>query len=350
MAESNLMLKLTLKYFLLDPISYNPQHLQMIKRLQALFHPEQYQGFGKSRRYFEGWYYKVVNAAEDKAFAFIPGIAMDKKGKQHSFIQVLNGKKLTSEYFKFDFGKFQSETGNFKIKLADNTFSSNYIKLDLPSVKGQLNFSRQVPWPKKWYSPGIMGPFSFVPFMECYHGILSMDHNISGKLTFQDESIDFTGGRGYIEKDWGHSFPSGYIWMQTNHFSKQGISLKASVAKIPWLGNSFVGFIAGLWVHDRLFSFTTYNSTRLIKSFADLDKVELVLENSKYRLEILAHRDATTQLASPISGFMQGRIEESMTSKVEVVLSDLKNNKILLQDTGRNAGLEIAGNVEEVFV
>lgn len=322
----------------------------MIKRLQALFHPEQFQGLGKSRRYFEGWYYKVINASEDKAFAFIPGIAMDKNGNQHSFIQVLNGKKLTSEYFKFDFDEFQSETGNFKIKIADNSFSSNHFQLNLPNIKGQLNFSQQVQWPNKWYSPGIMGPYSFVPFMECYHGILSMDHRITGKLTILDELIDFKGGRGYIEKDWGHSFPSGYIWMQTNHFSKQGISLKASVAKIPWLGSSFVGFIAGVRLYDRLFKFTTYNSTRLVKCFADLDKVELVLENKNYRLELLAHREAATMLASPISGFMHGRIEESMTAKVEVVLSDLKNNKILLHDTGRNAGLEVAGNVNEVFV
>jgi len=322
----------------------------MIKRLQALFYPEQYQGLGETRRYFEGWYYKILNATEDKAYALIPGIAMDEDGNRHSFIQLLDGKNLTSEYYKFDFNEFKSEKGNFAISIADNTFSSNQIHLNLPSFKGQLNFSQQVPWPNKWYSPGIMGPFSFVPFMECYHGIISIDHCITGKLKIFNETIDFTDGRGYIEKDWGHSFPSGYIWMQTNHFSNKGISLKASVAKIPWLGNSFIGFIAGLWIHDRLFKFTTYNSTKLMSSFADLDKVKLVFRNRNYRLEILAHRDTATELASPISGFMQGRIEESMTANVEVILTDLKKNKIILQDTGRNAGLEVAGKVEDIFV
>jgi tocopherol cyclase len=335
---------------MLAPISIHLHIPKMIKRIQTLFHPEQYQGWGKRRRYFEGWYYKVLNAAEDKAFAFIPGIAMDENSHQHSFIQVLNGKNLTSEYYKFAFDEFKSETGKFEIKLANNSFSSSEIQLDLPNTKGKLNFSHQTPWPSSWYSPGIMGPYSFVPFMECYHGILSLDHSITGKLAVKDEMIDFTGGRGYMEKDWGHSFPSGYIWMQTNHFSKQGISLKASVARIPWLGSSFVGFIAGVWLHDRLFQFTTYNSTRLRKSFADLNKVELVLENKNYRLEILAHREVATELASPISGFMQGRIEESMTAKVEVVLTNLKSNRILLHDTGHNAGLEVAGKVEEVFV
>ena len=320
------------------------------KKLQALFHSEQYHGWGKTRRYFEGWYYKVINEDETKAFAFIPGIAMDEHGDQQAFIQVLDGKKLTATYYKFGAQQFIPATGKFEVRVEQNFFSSNKITLDLPDAKGELSFQDQVPWPSSWYSPGIMGPFSFVPFMECYHGILSMDHRIEGTLLIGNETIDFTNGRGYMEKDWGRSFPSGYIWMQTNHFSTTGISLKASVAKIPWLTNSFVGFIAGVWLQDRLIEFTTYNFTRLRKSYADQGKVELVMENGNHRLSILAHRKAATSLASPILGFMDGRIEESMTARVEVELVDKRNGKILLEDVGRNAGLEVAGKVEEVFV
>jgi tocopherol cyclase len=320
------------------------------KRVQALFHPERYHGWGKTKKYFEGWYYKVVNSAEDKAFAFIPGIAMDENGTKQAFVQVLDGKKLTSEFHEFEANEFLTESSKFEIRLANNFFSDVKIQLDLPTANGQLSFKHLIKWPNKWYSPGIMGPYSFVPFMECFHGILSMDHSIQGQMTIQNETIDFTNGRGYIEKDWGHSFPSGYIWIQTNHFSQSGISLKASVAKIPWLGSSFVGFIAGVWLHDRLIEFTTYNFSKLRKSFADQAKVELIMENSKYRLEIFALREAGAKLASPISGLMNGRIEESLTAKIEVQLIDKRDNKILLSDTGRNAGLEVAGKIEEIIV
>jgi len=214
----------------------------------------------------------------------------------------------------------------------------------------KLNFVNQIKWPNKWYSPGIMGPYSFVPFMECYHGILSMDHAIDGQLTIHNEIIDFTGGKGYMEKDWGHSFPSAYIWMQTNHFSQPNVSLKASVAKIPWLKSSFVGFIAGLWLNNELIEFTTYNASQLKKSFVDTHKVELILENSKYRLEIKAIRHETTELASPILGFMDGRIHESMTSEINVLLFNKKTQKIVFQDIGRNAGLEVAGKINEIIV
>lgn len=322
----------------------------LFKKVNALFNPEQFQGWGKNKKYFEGWYFKVVNADETKAFAFIPGIAMDEAGNKKAFIQVLDGKKKTAVYHSFEVSSFHPCPGKFLVDIDRNSFSEKRLLLDLPEAKGELSFSGNIPWPKPFYSPGIMGPYAFVPFMECYHGIVSMDHSIRGEIEVNGEKIYFDDGRGYIEKDWGRSFPSAYFWLQTNHFSQTGISLKASVAKIPWIRNSFVGFIAGLWLHDRLLSFTTYNKSVLRKSFAEREKVEMVIENKDYRLEILAHRDLATTLASPILGLMDGRIEECMTSRTEVQLYDKKDKKIIFNDTGRNTGLEVAGRIEEIMI
>jgi hypothetical protein len=83
--------------------------------------------------------------------------------------------------------------------------------------------------------------------MECYHGVLSFDHGITGQLTVNGEIFDFNGGRGYIEKDWGQAFPKAWIWMQSNHFEQPGTCLTASVAIIPWLRSAFSGFVVGLW-------------------------------------------------------------------------------------------------------
>jgi tocopherol cyclase len=304
----------------------------LAKKLQALFNPERYHGWGRTKGYFEGWYYKVISADEEHAYAFIPGVAMDIKGKKQAFVQILNGKEQTAAYHQYPYQAFNSQANRFYTTIANNEFEINRIKLDLPGLSGQLEFHAQVPWPNQWYSPGIMGPFAFVPFMECYHGILSMDHSIEGQLLIGNKLIDFTGGRGYMEKDWGHSFPSAYIWMQSNHFQDQGVSIKASVAKIPWLGSSFVGFIAGLYLNDKLYEFTTYNRTRLLKSAVDQNKVVLVMANSRYRLEVDVDRSASTELASPIQGFMDGRISESMTSLINVRLIDARSGELLFED------------------
>jgi hypothetical protein len=320
------------------------------KKIRAIFHPEEFQGWIRRRNYFEGWYFKVVNETGDKAFAFIPGIAIKSSREKHAFIQVLDGKKRTAHYHTFESETFKSNSDRFKIAIGDNHFSEQGLQLNLAGIKADLQFSGNVPWPNRWYSPGIMGPYTFLPFMECYHGIVSMDHAITGQIQLNGEVLDFSNGRGYIEKDWGQSFPSAYVWLQTNHFSRPGISLKVSVAKIPYLGYSFVGFIAGIWLGDRLIQFTTYNRSVLRKSLIDTGKVEIVMENKKFRLEILARREAATTLASPILGLMDGRIEESMNAQIEVNLVDRKSGKSIFSDVGRNAGLEVAGKIEEIII
>ena len=78
-----------------------------------------------------------------------------------------------------------------------------------------------------------------------------------------DRSVDFSGGRGYIEKDWGMTFPRAYIWMQSNHFQRAGVSLTASVATIPWLTGWFRGFLVGLLVEGILYRFTTYLGSKI---------------------------------------------------------------------------------------
>ena len=320
------------------------------KKIKTIFHPERYQGWGKFKKYFEGWYYKVVSADEKKAFAFIPGIAMDKQGKKQAFIQVLDGKKQTAEYIRFPARNFFSSVDMYRTEIVRNIFTSDQMVLNLENIKGELQFSNTVPWPNHWYSPGIMGPYTFVPFMECYHGVLSMDHEVRGRLEMNNQVVDFSGGRGYIEKDWGHSFPSAYIWVQSNHFNKAGTSIKASVAKIPWLGSSFVGFIAGVYYNDKLLQFTTYNKTQLIQSKASEDTVELVMENKKYLLEILVHRSNATELASPVAGLMNGRISESMTSIIDVKVTDKISKEIIFNETGRNTALEVAGDIDEITI
>ena len=320
------------------------------KKIKSFFNPEHFQGWGKQASYFEGWYFKVLNAAGTRAYAFIPGIAMDAGGKAHAFVQVLDGKLKTAAYHRFDSSEFHPAPDRFYVEVGQNQFSSTSIRLNLEGVSGKLQFSGNVGWPKPFYSPGIMGPFSFFPFLECYHGIVSMDHHINGILRINGEEIDMSGGRGYIEKDWGRSFPSAYMWMQCNHFEQPGISLKASVARIPWLSSSFTGFISGLWLGDRLVQFTTYNGTRLRKCFADQQNVQVVLQNRQHELVVHVERDRATSLASPINGMMEGRIEESMTSKMNIQLTERRKGLLLYEGKGNHAAVEVAGNAEMIMI
>ena len=322
--------------------------MQLIKKITTLFHPERFQGWGKRRAYFEGWYFKLVSQDQQHAYAIIPGLAFDNEGTGHAFIQLLDGKRKTSAYHKFPLEFFKANAKAFEVSIGNNLFTGQNLILDLPELNGEIQFENVVGWPKPFYSPGIMGPYAFAPFMECYHGIVSMDHELNGTLVTHVEKLVFNGGRGYIEKDWGKSFPSAYVWMQSNHFEEPGISLKASVAMIPWMTGEFVGFIAGFWLKDRLIQFTTYNRSRLIRHVVTNEHVHLVLENPKYTLEINGERDETTELASPIQGAMAGKIEETMGANLYVVITERRTGSKLFEGTGTSAGLEVAGAVANI--
>ncbi|MBT8232924.1 MAG: hypothetical protein HKO66_11995 [Saprospiraceae bacterium] len=195
--------------------------------IKRLYNSDLYHGSRRSKRFFEGWYFKLISADESSALALIPGVAMDENGKQHAFIQILDGKKRQAEYIKFTFESFFAQEDRFLVKIGESQFSKNEVILNHEKIKGHLTFSKTIPWPSTLFSPGIMGPFSFFPFLECYHGIVSMNHIINGGLEYKNKAYDFTNGKGYAEKDWGHSFPEAYFWMQSNHFTNDKISVKA---------------------------------------------------------------------------------------------------------------------------
>lgn len=160
-----------------------------------------------------------------------------------------------------------------------------------------------------------------------------------------NETLDFTGGRGYMEKDWGRSFPDAYIWMQSNHFDSGGISVKLSVARIPWLGSSFTGFIAGLLCDGRLYEFTTYNMSKLDKLNISINDLVIQISNNNYLLKIRAGRNNATRLASPISGEMSGHISESMQADIDISLEKIKPDELIYSGHGTNTALEVAGDV-----
>ncbi len=318
--------------------------MSFLKRLRATWYPDEFHGWGRTKRYFEGWYFKVVSPDEQQALAFIPGISMGADGVRHAFVQVMDGKRCQAQYHRFSAGDFKPANRHFEVSVGGSVFSGEKLKLDLPNLSGEISFSDKTPWPKMLGAPGIMGWYSFVPFMECFHGIVSMNHVLEGALKIGNAAVDFSGGKGYIEKDWGRSFPRAYVWMQTNHFDTHDrASLMASVAHIPWLGSYFIGFISGFWLDGRLFRFATYTGARKYLKISD-EQVELIFRNPKTELRLLARQAAGTALHSPISGEMTGKINESLQAVVRVEL--LQNGRRIFEGTGRNAGLEVAGDVE----
>jgi tocopherol cyclase len=326
-------------------------------RGRAVWRPGMYHGFGRNRDFFEGWYFKFADATQRQVWAVIPGVflASSKFPEQesHAFVQTLDGRTGQSHYHRYTLQEFQASPEEFDVRIGPNRFriDSLHLEIERPeqTLVGDLSFRGITPWPVTLASPGIMGWYAYVPFMECYHGVLSFDHAVDGRLKIQGQTVDFSGGRGYIEKDWGKSFPRGWVWMQTNHFTEPGTSLTVSAARIPWLGTAFPGFIAGLWHRGRLYRFATYTGAALTRLTVSDTLVQMDIQDSRHRLELEAKRSKGGLLHAPSRAAMIQRLMESLTAEVAVRLLERRTGREIFSGTGRHAGLEVGGEIDSIL-
>jgi hypothetical protein len=324
--------------------------------MSSIWKPAVFQGIGKKRDYFEGWYFKSVDKEEKNAYAIIPGVSITgDESASHAFIMIFDARGHKLYYNRYPLSEFRANSDKFEISIGRCFFSLENIRLNIENKENKifadLKFSDIHPWPVTLFSPGVMGWYAFIPKMECYHGVLSFDHDIEGCIEINGDKKDLTGGKGYIEKDWGSSMPSSWIWMQTNHFDDDSVSLFGSIAKIPWLSKYFTGYIFGLFLKGRVYKFTTYNGSKVKKLDVNDKKIIIHIEDKKYRLEIEADREEGVDLPAPKLGEMTSKVNESLKSNINVKLYKKNSGSldIIFSGMGRNAGLEFVGNVDELL-
>jgi tocopherol cyclase len=314
-----------------------------------IYNPEIFQGNLKMKNYFEGWYFKHVSQDLNHVYSVIPGISLTEHDP-HAFIQVLNGVRGKAEYIKYSLSEFNWDRQSLYLKIGKSVFTEKFIDLRIESqdlnIEGHLEYSNMVKYPKRLFSPGIMGWYSFVPFMECKHGIVSVNHNIRGAIRVNEDSFDFNGGKGYIEKDWGTSFPEAWLWIQANNFNDPGTSFTLSVAKIPWRGRFFIGFITFVFYNKRFHIFSTYNKSVIEEIKNTGDTIDLTLVNHDSILKVTAIKKTFGELRAPVSGDMSRRIKESIDSEIILRLFD-KNNNLIYNDSGQRGGLEVIDKIFE---
>ncbi|MBN1834760.1 MAG: hypothetical protein JW820_02855 [Spirochaetales bacterium] len=319
----------------------------MSYQLRKLYRPEYFQGDLVLRRYprvaeksaaglrgyFEGWYFKCV--FPDRALAIIPGISLAERDP-HSFVQVVDGTTGSAAYHRFPWQEFEFSTESFQVRVGPNRFSLEAIHLELDGLRGDLRMEDHVRWPTSLLSPSSMGWYAFARFMECYHGVIVLDARVEGTLGRRSLSD----GRFYLEKDWGSSFPRAWVWMQTNSFGpKVRASLTCSIARVPFRGREFSGFIIGLLADGTLHRFTTYSGARIEELEVGESSLTVRVRGGRRLLTLHARREPGAELASPVRGEMSGRIEETLGATVEVSLQEEAAE--IFSGTGRSAGLEV---------
>lgn len=298
---------------------------------------KQFHGGSKHHSFFEGWYLK--HQTPDFTICLIPAFHVTPQGISSVSIQVITQDISCSVSFGSE--QFLVNQERFSIQIEKNHFSSTGISVDLELddfyVRGSLSYGLLTP-----LSTDIMGPFSHIPFLQCNHGVLSMCHTLSGILDIHGRKIDFSGGTGYIEKDWGSSFPQSYLWTQGSFLSPGGLPccVMVSVAHIPFLGGHFTGCISAVWYEGREYRLATYHRAKI----TEYTRTGVTLEQGQLRLQtrLLSGGDFRP-LYAPADGAMDRIIHENVSSAVEYRFCI--GGKVLFDITVPNAGFESGGSL-----
>ena len=213
---------------------------------------------GRKGPYFEGWYFKQ-QARDGSSLALIPALHIDGRGRSSASLQVISDQG--SWWLEYPGNALERASGAFQMKLGGGGYGRGGLRIeekrDGLDLRGAIQFGPFTP-----LGSDIMGPFRFVPGMECRHGVVSMCHTLTGALSLNGRAIDFTGGAGYIETDRGRSFPSAYLWTQCLWAAGRG-SIMLSIATIPLAAGSFTGCICAVIHKGREYRLATYRGCRV---------------------------------------------------------------------------------------
>ena len=202
----------------------------------------------------------------------------------------------------------------------------NGIKSDSLNIEGKLNFES--------FSPiryDIMGPFKFIPFMQCRHSVYSMCHKINGEIKVNNQLYKFENGIGYIEGDRGRSFPKHYIWTQCCFGNN---SLMLSVADIPFLGIHFTGIIGVLLLGGKEYRIATYLGAKI----KQIDENTVSIKQGSFELTAKLLKKNAQPLAAPTNGDMCRTIHES--ASCEAYYRFCHKNKVLCEFITNKASFE----------
>lgn len=269
--------------------------------------------------------------------AFIPGIAVDSAGRESGFIQIISDQSSYQvNFLKKDIHFSKKHMG---IRMGKNYFCQKgaVLSIHCPAVHctGHLSYGNFTP-----LHYDIMGPLRLLPFLECNHGIISLHHQVKGTIQLNNEEYHFSHANGYIEKDWGHSFPRSYFWIQGRVSSEKNSSIVASAAEIPFGRFSVMGCFGIVLLEGREYRLASYLGAKVMR----LTPNELILSQGDFLLSVTVLERNETPLLAPVCGSMNRTILENPICKSRVIFQH--KGKLLLQKICDSSSFEYAGGDE----
>ncbi|MGK7941679.1 MAG: tocopherol cyclase family protein [Crocosphaera sp.] len=331
---------------------------------------------GSQRRFFEGWYYRVTLPQQSQTFAFMYSIDDPIGGKYYSggAAQILganeqylyrifpNTKTFWASYEQLALCHWKNQNIKLQPQILDPlmfqenidegyqaTATLNQGSIEDPVSQQYCNWCYKIEPKDGWgnrFLPqkATAGWLSFLPIFDPGWQVLMAHGWATGYIDWNGKKYEFEKAPAYSEKNWGHSFPNKWFWINCNSFKQESeLSLTAAGAIRKVLNWQECVGIIGVHYQGKLYQFTRENSqlSWYIKPWGTW-----IMEgkNEAFFIKIEAKtEDLGAYVRVPTAQGLKFLCRDTVQG---ILTIELKNNqgKTILKDTSFLGCLEIGGS------
>ena len=333
-----------------------------------------------SKRFFEGWYFRLTLPAPAQTFAFMYSIDDPAGGAEHSggAAQILGPCESyycrtfpdVSQFWawlpRLGIGHWRSPSGKAKY-LPPHVFSAQVTegyqatasvhqgKLLLPSgeVKAQWQYETKVI--DTWGSPApraTAGWLSFFSIFEPGWQVL-MAHGLStGWIDWRSSDSDaaltrytFKDAPAYAEKNWGGAFPAKWFWIQCNAFLQEpslSVTAAAGIREVLIFKEN-VGLI-GIHYEGKFYEFFS-TQTRFSWSVEPWGQWQVSAVSATHRVVLMGcATDAGAYVRVPTHNGLQFLCRDTTHGHLSLQLWERgAEERLIVEASSELAGLEVGG-------
>lgn len=294
---------------------------------------------------FEEWYFKILDIKQRKNI--IGQISIKEK----------NGENYGTCHLMYTIDEEQKEETitiqNVQINKnglswENNTITKNKVQIDIDShCKGELVIEDVIDTKKSLIKPGVMGYYQYLPKLEFYEDIITLQGKIKGGLYVNGKAIDFNGGSYYLQRQWGNKYPNVWLWAECNGFQKKkNLALNIGVARLKLWFNYYTAFAIPVYYDNQVEIFANYNGGQIAKLYRYKGYVHLIIIQKEKLLDVKIYgRD---ELECVLDKETHGIRDVYGCNRVKLEIKMTQNGKVILEDMSLGCNIEMGGNTSKL--
>jgi tocopherol cyclase len=330
-------------------------------------------------RFFEGWYYRVTLPDNGQTFAFMYSIDDPIGGKPCSggAAQILgpNDEYLCRTFpnVKQFWGSSQSlalgHWGKTNVQIspqylhparferhiqegyqATTTLNQGFIRDRASSASCRWLYEIKPVY--GWGDTGApqqstAGWLSYLPIFEPGWQILMAHGLATGWIEWNGKRYEFTDAPAYSEKNWGHSFPPKWFWLNCNSFDDEpdlALTAGGGDRRVLWWEESAA--LIGIHYRGKFYEFVPWNS-KVSWQIQPWGCWQMQAENADYEVELTGTTQRSgTPLRAPTERGLIFVCRDTMHGQLSLEVRERRSgkSKIILKASSSVCGLEIGGD------